>query len=88
MLAFDWVPWSLSYNNGWAHPVGWFPLGAGRYISIGVKGLDSEERLVWSAGPLMITRLETAQECEERLEGEAEEAFMDRELNRYCEWSY
>lgn len=58
-----------------------------RFLSFGLKP-DHEERLVGQWGPFSVTRTETLEEQEERLEGEAEDAFMERELNRYTEWYY
>jgi hypothetical protein len=47
---------------------------------------DWEERVVWQAGDFMITRPETEEEAEERLEAEAEAAMEERDLLRYTAW--
>ena len=59
----------------------------GRFISWDMD-TDYDERVVWEAGPLRITRPETAEECQDREEGEAEAAWERYELNRYVLWSY
>ena len=86
-VPFRWVDWSLQYRAGWSHPMGWFPLGAGRYLGLGYS-VEHDERQVWGWGILNIVRPETDEERWDREEGWAEEAFMEREANRYTEWSY
>lgn len=47
---------------------------------------DCEERIAWQAGNFMITRPETEEEAQERLEAEAEAAMEERDLLRYTAW--
>ena len=85
MVPFHWVPWGCRFNR---RLVAWLTLPIGTLVvSIGC-GMEPEEREVASFGPLLLTRLETPEEREEREEAEEEDAFMEREANRYCEWSY
>ena len=84
--TFRWVPWNINYCNGWSSPTGWLCLGD-LVLSYGL-GPDTEERSVWSWGPWLLSRPETPEERDERLEGEEEAAFMEHEASRYVEWSY
>ena len=83
-MPFLWVPWGCHYQS---RLVAWTLLPAGFAVGINC-GVEPEEREVASFGPLLLTRLETPEEREERKEAEAEDAFMEHEMNRYCEWSY
>ena len=56
-------------------------------LSFGLEA-DYDERTVCEVGPFVVTRPETSEEREEREQGWAEEAYMERELNRYTEWYY
>ena len=85
-MTLHWVPWNFSQHRD-GSPYGWLPLGWGRYLSWGL-GADRHERISWSCGPLAVTRPETEEERLEREEGEAEDALMEYEHNRYTEWSY
>ena len=82
---FHWVP--LDVNLGAKAPWIALALPGERYLCYNLES-DKEERAAWSLGRLTLTRPETDEEYEERLEGEAEEAFMEREANRYTEWHY
>ena len=62
-------------------------VGSGSFLNYRL-GCDWEERIVWQRGPFMLTRLETEQEEADRIDAEAEAAFMEHERNRYVEWSY
>ena len=84
-VPFTWVPWFLN-NTAKTGLYGWLRLG-GHCLCLNM-GLEPDERLVARLGPLTLTRPETAQEQMDREEGEAEEAFMERELNRYTQWYY
>ena len=85
--TFCWVPWEINRHSTFTNPVAWLKLPGDLILSIGL-GVDFDEREVCSVGPLLLTRLETPEEREERKEAESEAAFMEQEANRYTEWSY
>lgn len=80
-VLFLW--WPLDFRAKY----GWLRLPGGCYLSFGLEP-EYDERLVGQWGPLQLTRPETAEERQDREEGEAEEAFTEQELNRYTEWYY
>jgi hypothetical protein len=84
-VPFSWVPWFLN-NTAKTGLYGWLRLGS--YCLCLNMGLEPDERRLASFGLLMLTRPETQEEQQDREEAEAEEAFMERELNRYTEWYY
>ncbi|MFZ9349758.1 MAG: hypothetical protein ACO242_03590 [Candidatus Fonsibacter ubiquis] len=84
-VPFTWVPWFLN-NTAKTGLYGWLRLGD-HCLCLNM-GLEPDERLMARLGPLTLTRPETAQEQMDREEAEAEEAFMERELNRYTQWYY
>ena len=84
-LPFIWWPMEVRLTSP-AHRA-WLRLPGGYYLSYGLEP-DYDERLVAEWGMLTLTRPETPQECEEREEAWAEEAFLEREANRYTEWYY
>jgi hypothetical protein len=79
--------WPLNVKLTGRAKFAWLRLPNNGFISYGLEP-DYDERLVAEWGPLTLTRPETESEREEREEAEAEEAFMERELNRYTEWYY
>ena len=83
---FHWVP--LDINLGAKAPWIALALPGERYLCYNLEADGKEEREVFAFGRFSLTRPETDEEHEERLEGEAEEAFMERESNRYTEWYY
>ena len=91
-VKLAWVPWNLEFRYArgletvlvWC---GWILLPAGLVLSFRLDP-EKDEREVFRFGPFVVTRPETEEEREEREEAEAEDDFMIRELNRYCEWSY
>lgn len=84
-VTFQWVPWCLDRPaNGPAY--GWIHLGP--FCLAWRLGPEVDEVVIWEAGRLILTRLETPAEQEAREESEAEAAFLEREANRYTEWAY
>jgi hypothetical protein len=85
-VAMRWVPWSLAtFKDG--RPYGWLRLPGDLCLALNLDA-DYDERVLWTRGPLVLTRPETDEERQEREEGWAEEAAMEHELNRYTEWYY
>jgi hypothetical protein len=85
-LAYLW--WPLHVNFGRSR-YAWLRLPGPDYhfLSFGLEP-EHDERLVAQCGPFRVTRAESLQEQAEREEAWAEDAFMERELNRYTEWYY
>jgi hypothetical protein len=50
--------------------------------------LEVEDVVLWQRWGLILTRPETAEEEELRIEAWQEAAFMEKEANRYTEWAY
>lgn len=88
MRTFSWVPWYINTNCHRSRPfvIAWLCIG--KYVVSWGCPCDPEEREVFRFGYLCITRPETEQEREDREEAECEAWFMEREANRYTEWSY
>lgn len=90
----EWVYFSLT-KVGFFHTTigrqsgltGCMHLGQKRWISFRL-GADPDEQIAWEFGPFCYTIPETEEQRLEREDAEAEAAFMDREANRYTEWSY
>jgi len=66
-----WWPFSLRLGGPYGFAYCRIPGSDFRFISWNVQP-DSDERVVWQSGLLNITRLETDEERDERLETEAE----------------
>lgn len=49
---------------------------------------DYDEQLIWQIGPFYYTLPETEEQRLEREDAEMEAAFLEREANRYTQWSY
>ena len=49
---------------------------------------DVEERVIWEGLGFTLTRPESLEEYDERMDSYAEQASLEREANRYTEWSY
>ena len=87
-----WLPWYFNAlanrknpGHAWIH--GYVRLPGWHFLSWNMEP-DAEERIVWSLGSLVLTRPETAEEKEEREEGEAQAWAEVVEANRYTPWSY
>jgi hypothetical protein len=87
MVKFQWVPWCFNWNARCGYLQAYIALPGEHYLGVGL-GVDDSERVAGRLGPLLLTRPETREEEEDRLEGYEEEAFMAHELNRYTEWAY
>jgi len=62
-------------------------VGQNRFLSFRL-GCDWDEQIIWEIAPFCLTRPETEEEQRDREEAEAEAAFLDREANRYTQWSH
>jgi hypothetical protein len=49
---------------------------------------DYDEHLVWQLGPFYYTLPETEEQRLEREDAEMEAAWLEREANRYTQWSH
>lgn len=80
--------WPLYLNCTATHGVSGF-LCLPRDLVLNFRfGLDVEERAIWEGFGFTLTRPETLEEYDERMDSYAEQAFLEREANRYTEWSY
>ena len=79
--------WPIELRLGAELPHAYVALPGGHWLSYGLEP-DYDERLVAQWGPFYLSRQETEAEREEREEAWAEEAFLEREANRYTEWYY
>ena len=68
-----WWPFSLRLSG--PHGFAYCKLPAGRFLSWNLDP-DHDERVEFLLGKLTITRLETDEEEQERLDAEAEEAYL------------
>lgn len=84
--CFSWCP--LYLNCTAKHGVSGFLILPGDLALYFRFSLDVEEVAIWEGLGFALTRPETSEEYEERLDSYAEEAFLEREANRYTEWSY
>lgn len=50
--------------------------------------LEVEDVVIWKRWGLILSRTETPQEEQDRLDAWEEAAFMEREANRYTQWAY
>jgi hypothetical protein len=82
---FRWVPINLQLTarNPWCY----LHLGNGYYLQWNMLP-EYDEQIAWSHGRWLITRQETDQERDDRLEMELELEAMEVESNRYTQWSY
>lgn len=79
--------WPLSLKLSGRAKYAWLRLPNNGFISYGLEP-DYDERLVIAWGPFCLTRPETEQERLDREDDEADQAFMEYELNRYTQWYY
>lgn len=84
-LPFLW--WPLDLHLAGPNPRAWLRLSDSRFITFRYA-VDYDERLIGKWGPFKLVRPETAEECDDREEAEAEELFLIHEMNRYTQWSY
>lgn len=84
---FLWAPLELQLTRPGGKGYAYLALPGSMYLTFNLPP-DHDERVVGQWGKFMITRPETDVEREEREEAEAEEAFMERESNRYTQWYY
>ena len=82
---FQWVPINLKLTA--KHPWFYLHLGNGFYVQWNMLP-EYDEQAVLRLGRWYITRQETDQERDDRLEVELELEAMEIESNRYTEWSY
>ncbi len=77
--------WFCDFHLDRRTPYAWVRLGFGRYLSYNLEA-DYDERVALQFGRFMVTRRETPEEEEDRLEAEMEAAFTEREAGRYTAW--
>lgn len=93
-IATEWVYFSLSKVGSFGIRIG-KSSGLTASLHTGNNGWlafrlepDYDEQLIWQLGPLYYTLPETEEQRLEREDAEMEEAFLEREANRYTQWSY
>jgi len=65
-----WIGFTLSRTDG----LTWYVRAGSGFLAYGVPA-DDDERIIWQAGPLVLTRAETDEEREDREAGEEEAAY-------------
>ena len=82
---YSWCPVNMKLTA--KHPWFYLHLGNGLYLQWNLLA-DWDEITVWQLGRWCITRPETLEEAEIRMESDLEALAEEHEANRYTEWYY